>query len=222
MLFTAAYVHAGVDHLLGNILGYLLAASYTYWLCLQFERRRWFWRTTLALLLVVPIFVNVANLLIFGTYVPKVEGYSCGFSGVVGAFGGFLFVAFVLAVRDVYDGAAAQVVGVSLFLLLLLMLDFVYAGTLKPLVGGAVAFGIGAQVVGVLYERNWHLPTIKASTGVLAVRGVSGLLVVAVVALLVFALFPAQPVQGGALVNIFGHGIGFITGGVGAFVLLFW
>lgn len=88
------------------------------------------------LLVAVPIVVNASNLVLFGTYLPEVNGLSRGFSGVVGAFGGFLFVVFVVAVRDTYDGNFAQLVGLSLFLLLLVMLELVYARTVRPVVGG--------------------------------------------------------------------------------------
>lgn len=219
-LFTAAYVHAGFEHLTSNVSGYILAAAYTYWLCLTSGRRKWFWRTALVLLVIVPIVVNAADLVIFTRYYPSVDGYSRGFSGVVGAFGGFLLVALLAVVRDVYGGAATQVVGVSLVLLLLVLVDVVYAGTVRPVVGVLVVIGILVQIFGVLYERDWELPKVEAPRRVLAMRGASGLLVVVVLAYLVLALFPGELVQGGAFVNIFAHGIGFLIGGITAFIAL--
>ncbi len=44
-LFTAAYVHAGQAHLLGNVAGYLLTTTYAYMLCVAVDERRWFWGT---------------------------------------------------------------------------------------------------------------------------------------------------------------------------------
>ena len=211
-VFTAAYVHASTSHLTGNIFGYFLAVSYTYWLCLHTNRRRWFRRTTIALLLVTPIVVNIGNILVFGTVLPEVEGYSRGFSGVVGGFGGFLLVAFVVAVKDTYGSEFAEVVGVSLVLLLLLLVSVVYSGGIQPLVAGLVAVGIGLQVIGTLYERDWELPTVEVASREFAFQVVSGGLVVTVLAVLVLLLFPAALVEGGTFTNIVAHGIGLLTG----------
>ena len=41
-IVTAAYAHIDAGHMISNILGYLLAASYTYWLSLYTDRREWF------------------------------------------------------------------------------------------------------------------------------------------------------------------------------------
>ena len=213
-VFTAAYVHAGVDHLRGNVVGYLIAVSYTYWLCLHTDRRRWFRRTTIALLLVTPIVVSTANILAFGTVLPEVEGYSRGFSGVVGGFGGFLLVAFVVAVWDTYGSDLAEVVGVSLVLLLLLLISVVYAGRVQPIVAGLVTLGIGLQVVGSLYQRDWELPTVDVASRAFAFQLAFGGLVVTVLAFLVLLLFPAAVVEGGTFTNIVGHGIGLLMGSV--------
>ena len=213
-IFTAAYVHASTSHLTGNLFGYFLAVSYTYWLCLHTNRRQWFRRTTIALLLVTPIVVNIGNILAFGSVLPEVEGYSRGFSGVVGGFGGFLLVAFVVAVKDTYGSELAEIVAVSLVLLLLLLVSVVYSGGIQPLVAGLVAFGIGLQVIGTLYERDWELPTVDATSRTFAFQVVAGGLVVTVLAVLVLLLFPAALVESGTFTNIAGHGVGMVTGSI--------
>ena len=213
-VFTAAYVHASASHLSGNLFGYFLAVGFTYGLCLHTNRRRWFRRTTIALLLVTPIVVNVGNLLAFGTILPENAGYSRGFSGVVGGFGGFLLVAFVVVIKDTYGSELAEVVGVSLVLLLLLLVSVVYAGGVQPIVAGLVAFGIGLQVIGALYQRDWELPTVDIASRAFAFQLASGGLVVAVLAFLVLMLFPAALVEGGTFTNIVGHGTGFVTGNI--------
>jgi hypothetical protein len=211
-VFTAAYVHASTSHLSGNLIGYFLAVGFAYGLCFHTNRRQWFRRTTIALLLVTPIVLNIGNALAFGTVLPEVEGYSRGFSGVVGAFSGFLLVAFVIAVKDTYGSELAEVVGVSLVLLLLLLVSVVYSGGVQPLVAGLVALGIGLQVIGTLYERDWELPTVKVASRAAAFQVVSGGLVVTVLAVLVLLLFPAALVEGGTFTNIVGHGVGVLTG----------
>ncbi len=211
-LFTAAYVHANVDHLRGNVIGYLLAAGYAYWLCFCIDQRQWFRRTTLGLLVVTPIVVNGVNLLTFGTYLPEVNGLSRGFSGVVGGSGGFLLIAFVLAVWDIYNSEVAQVVGVTLCLLLLQLTDVVYSRRVRPLVGTLVTFGIALQVVGGLHERGWELPAVDVAPRPLGFHLISGGLVSGVLALLVLRLFPATLVEGGTFVNVIAHGTGALTG----------
>ncbi|TKX85002.1 hypothetical protein EXE43_15860 [Halorubrum sp. SS5] len=215
-VFTAAYVHASASHLSGNLFGYFLAVSYTYWLCLHTNRRQWFRRTTIALLFITPIVVNIGNVLVFGSVLPEVEGYSRGFSGVVGGFGGFLLVAFVVTVKDTYGSELAEVVGVSLVLLLLLLVSVVYAGGIQPLVAGLVALGIGLQVIGTLYERDWELPTVDLASRAVAFQVIFGGLVVSVLAVLVLLLFPAALVEGGTFTNIVGHGVGLVAGTITA------
>lgn len=211
-IFTSTFVHAGWNHLLNNVVGYLLAVLYAYMLCLFVDRRRWFRRTTVLLVLVLPIVVGTANYLIFATYFPQVDGLSRGFSGVVGGFGGFLLVAFAVAIKDAYDTNTAQLVGTALVLLLLLEIEFVYGGAIRPVVGTLAIAGIVLEGVAYLYERNWELPSIESSSDVLAKRVAGGVLVVVVLSYLVVNLFPAELVQGGALVNVFAHGIGFLCG----------
>ena len=211
-VFTAAYVHAGVDHLSGNLFGYVLAVSYAYWLCRYADRRQWFRRTFIALLLATPIVVNISNILAFGTVLPEVKGYSRGFSGIVAGFGGFLLVAFVVAVCDTYGSDLAEVVGVSLILLLMLLISVVYAGRVQPLVAGLVTFGIGLQVIGALYQRDWEMPTINVAPRALAFQFASGGLTVVVLAFLVLLLFPAALVESGTFTNIAGHGVGLLSG----------
>ncbi|WP_157745901.1 hypothetical protein [Halorubrum trapanicum] len=211
-VFTAAYVHASVSHLSGNLIGYFLAVGFAYGLCLHTNRRQWFRRTTIALLLVTPIVVNVGNLLAFGTFLPENTGYSRGFSGVVGGFVGFLLVAFVVAVKDTYGSELAKVVGESLVLFLMLLVSVVYSGGIQPLVAGLVTFGIGLQVIGTLYERDWELPMVDVASRAFAFRVVSGGLVVTVLAVLVVSLFPVGLVEGGTFTNIVGHGVGLIVG----------
>jgi hypothetical protein len=164
------------------------------------------------LLVAVPIVVNAVNVVLFGTYLPEVTGLSRGFSGVVGAFGGFLFVAFVVAVRDTYDWNLAQLVGLSLFLLLLVMLEVVYAGTVRPIVGGAVAVGIAVQLIGYFHQRKRSLSSIVIVGRNHVYQFIAGLLIIVVLSYLVFALFPSKIVQGGGFVNILAHGTGFLLG----------
>ena len=219
-LLTAAYTHASFDHLQGNLIGYLLAVGYVYWLCLYLERRQWFWQTTLGLLIITPFVVNSANVLLYGTYLPELDGVARGFSGVVAAFVGFLLISFTAAIREAHTTQLAQVVGVGLILLLLLLIDTVYARTLRPIVAGLVVFGICIQAVPILYHRDWDILAQTRSREQLLFQIAGSSLIVVVLAILTLQMFPAEVVVGNSFVNIFAHGIGFTVGIAVSAVLL--
>lgn len=219
-LLTAAYTHASFDHLQGNLTGYLLAVGYVYWLCLYLEHRQWFWQTTLGLLIITPFVVNSANVLLYGTYLPEIGGVARGFSGVVAAFVGFLLVSFTAAIREAHTTQLAQVVGVGVTLLLLLLIDTVYARTLRPIVAGLVVFGICIQAVPILYHRDWDILVQTRSREQLLFQIARSSLIVVVLAILTLQMFPAEVVVGNSFVNIFAHGIGFTVGIAVSAVLL--
>ncbi len=219
-LLTAAYTHVSFDHLQGNLMGYLLAVSYVYWLCLYLERRQWFWQTTLGLLVITPFVVNSANVLLYGTHLPEIDGVARGFSGVVAAFVGFLLVSFTAAIREAHTTQLAQVVGVGLTLLLLLLIDTVYARTVRPIVAGLVIFGICIQAAPVLYHRDWETLVQTRSREQLLFQIAGSGLIVVVLAILTLQMFPAEVVVDNSFVNIFAHGIGFTVGIAVSAVLL--
>jgi len=211
-LLTAAYTHASYHHLQANLIGYLLAVCYIYWLCLYLERRQWFWQTTLGLLVITPLVVNSANVLLYGAYLPEINGATRGFSGVVAAFVGFLLISFAAAIREAHTAQLAQAIGVGLILLLLLLIDTVYAKTLRPRVAGLVVLGISVQAASVLYQRDWDKIVETSSHGQLLFQIAGGSLIVLVLAILTLQMFPAELVVNNSFVNIFAHGIGFIVG----------
>jgi hypothetical protein len=191
-----------------------------YWLCLYLERRQWFWQTTLGLLIITPFVVNSANVLLYGTYLPEIGGVARGFSGVVAAFVGFLLISFTAAIREAHTTQLAQVVGVGLILILLLLIDTVYARTLRPIVAGLVVFGICIQAVPILYHRDWDILVQTRSREQLLFQIAGSSLIVVVLAILTLQMFPAEVVVGNSFVNIFAHGIGFTVGIAVSAVLL--
>ncbi|WP_138007369.1 hypothetical protein [Halalkalirubrum salinum] len=221
-LLTAAYVHAGSNHLQTNLIGYLLTVSYVYWLCLYIDRRLWFRRTTLGLLVITPLVVNSANVLLYGTYLPEINGVTRGFSGVVAAFVGFLLISFTAAVREVHTAEIAQTIAVGLILLLLLLIDTVYARTIRPIVGGLVAFGICIQAAPVLYYHDWERSVQTRTRDQLLFQIAGGGLIVLVLVILTLQMFPTELVVNNSFVNIFAHGIGFIVGTAVSAVVLFY
>lgn len=215
-LLTSAYVHAGDAHLAGNLAGYAIGALYAYGLCLQARRRPWFRRTFLALVLVLPLPVNLASIAAFSVRYPGVEPVSRGFSGVVGGFAGFVLVALVGFLRRRHGTRVARGVGAALVLLLLLQVDRVYAGRLRLPTVALVAAGL--LVIG--YELA-SVPSVRER-----VRDAPGdVLVVALVAVvlgvLVANLFPppAALVSSGGFTDVFAHATGAVGGGVVAALL---
>jgi len=216
-LFTAAYVHNGQAHLLGNVAGYLLAASYAYMLCVAVEERQWFWRTFVVFLIALPILVSLSSYLVFSTWFSSVTVVSRGFSGIVAGFGGFLLVALGVYVWKRYSPELGGVVGVSTFLVLMATIDFIYAGRIRLVVGGLAAAGIALQVGSYVWGAEVALEELDRWRIAQDIGAV--VLVFAVLGYIVVSMFPADIVQGGSTTNIIAHAMGFLLG-VGTPLLL--
>jgi len=209
-LVTAAYVHAGQAHLLGNVAGYLLAAVYAYMLCVAVDERRWFWRTFVLFLVALPILVSLTSYVVFSTWFPEASPISRGFSGVVAGFAGFLLVALAVYVRKRYSTELGGVVGVSLFLVLMATIDFIYSGRVRLSVGGLVAAGIALQVGSYVWQAEVDLDELDRRRVAQDIGAV--VLVFAVLGYIVVSMFPADIVQGGSTTNIIAHAMGFLFG----------
>ncbi|USZ69397.1 hypothetical protein NGM10_06590 [Halorussus salilacus] len=212
-LLTAAYVHAGNDHLLNNVGGYLSLAVVTYLVCLNTGRRAWFRRTLPVFLLALPVAVNLTSYVLLESRYPGSTPISRGFSGVVAGFGGFLLAAVAVQLRANYSRATAFFVGGFAVLLLLAELLWIYRDGTDPVevaavsaglalaVSGIVTRGLGAKLGGDHYRRvGFDLVYVS--------------LVLALLVWLVYGLFPASPVAGGTFTNVFAHAAGFVEGGL--------
>lgn len=214
-LLTSAYVHADDAHLLGNLAGYAIGALYAYGLCLQTRRRPWFRRTFLALVLLLPVPVNAASIAAFSLRYPGIEPVSRGFSGVVGGFAGFVLVALVGFLRQRHGSRVARGVGVAVVLLLLLQVDYVYAGRLRLAPAGLVLAGLlllGYGIAGPGRATPGPLDRVRDAPGDWVVVA----LVAVVLAVLVANLFPppASLVSGGGFTDVFAHATGLVLGGL--------
>ncbi|WP_135823234.1 hypothetical protein [Halorussus ruber] len=212
-LLTAAYVHAGAEHLFSNLGGYLSLALVTYLVCLHADHRAWFRRTFLVLLVALPIAVNLTSYAILETRFPGVSPVSRGFSGVVAGFGGFLLVAVGVHLRQSYSRETVFFVGQFAVLLMLGELLWIYAGRVTLLEGAAVVAGLSLAVAGIvsrargrsLSEEHYH----RVGVDLMYVS-----LVFALLTWLIYGLFPADPIDHGTFTNIFAHGAGFVEGGL--------
>jgi hypothetical protein len=211
-LLTAAYVHASNSHLYNNLVGYALTAIYTYALCLFVDERQWFRRTLPLHLVALPVLVNLTSYAIFQLQYPDSDPVSRGFSGVVAGLGGFLLVALYVFVKKRHDGELAWAVGLTLFLLLMQLIDLRYAGGFRLSVTGLVALG-GVLVFGQYAWRGVEVPEGEARRDAVITAGAVGLVGV-VLGVLILGLFPEAEalVEGGSFTNVFAHAAGFLWG----------
>jgi membrane associated rhomboid family serine protease len=209
---TGAYVHLDDAHLWGNLTGYAIASLYAYGLAVQAGRRRWFRVTFLALVVVLPVPVHAASALAFDAVAPHLDPVSRGFSGVVGGFVGFVFVAFVGFVRSRYGRRRAVAAGAAVAILLLLEVDAIYRGVRRPTVALAL---VGAVVIAATARRTAAGSTTPREPAHPVGDGLVALLVVAVLAALVYNLFPPPGalVTDGGVTGVVAHAAG-VLGGV--------
>ena len=212
-LFTAAFLHVSDAHLVGNLLGYALGALSAYLLCLFLRERRWFWLSTLVLVLGLPIIVNWTSIhvldLYFGDWSPRIRG----FSGVAAGFGGFALAALLAYVGRRSDRRTALFAGMAVLLSLLWEVLVIYAGEIPPLATGLVALGVGlclAEIGHLWYRRG--LPETRSDWLDIGWAVVVFAWTLFVVAWLVAGLFPAEVVDGDQFTNVFAHAIGFCYG----------
>jgi membrane associated rhomboid family serine protease len=157
-LLTAAYVHGSDSHLYNNLVGYAIAALYTYALCLSVDERRWFRRTVSVQLLLLPILVNLVSYAVFQLPFPDADPVSQGFSGVVSGFVKFLLVALYVFVRRRHSREVGYAIGLSTLFLVLQLIDLRYAGRVRPSVTGLIALG-GTLVVVPYLRDGIEIPT---------------------------------------------------------------
>lgn len=210
-LYTSAFVQYSDLQLAGNVVGYLLAASYTYWLVLEAEVRDWFRRTFYALLLALPPLVVLSSYGIVHYGLGIVLPPERGFSGVASGFGGFLLVALVIYLRHRYNPALGNSAGVTVLLLLLVEIDGIYSAGFDPRVVGLATVGILLVVGGYLWEYGLDFSLESDVTRRVKPVAISGLVVVVLSAIMI-GMFPADPVKDGSFTNIFGHAAGFVWG----------
>ena len=209
-LFTAAFLHVSDGHLAGNVVGYALGALSAYLLCLLDRERRWFWLSTLALVVGLPVLVNWTSLHVLDLYFGDWSARVRGFSGVAAGFGGFALAALLAFVGRRTDRWTVVFSGLALCLLLLWEVLVIYSGTFPPVATGAVALGVvlcGAEIAYRWYRRG--LPTTRSGWLRVGSTVLVSAWILLVVAWLVAGLFPADVLDGDRFTNVFAHAIGF-------------
>lgn len=217
-LYTSAFVHVSVQHLLNNITAYLLAGGASYLLAAAIQSRDWFRRTFVVYLVVLPPLVTLSSYAFFQVVAASPE-VGRGFSGVSSGVAGLLLVATTMYVRDRFGDALANVFGVWLAIAVALQIFYIYAGRLDPVVLGLAAIGLLVPLA--LEARTLELEFVpdRVTWEEVYYAAVVGLAVF-VLGGLVSAMFPAQIVRDGMAVNIVGHYGGFVWGALLSIAML--
>jgi len=213
-MWTSSYVHFSDHHLEGNLLGYAVGVLPSWALYVYWGRRRQFWTAIAVFLVVFPFFIALGTHYLFlDAFHAAPSSLSRGFSGIVGAIGGFLLGSVGMFIADRYSRTQA------LFATLLFVL--VLLGALLSLVIGSVSWWtVAIWAFGVVLEGSILVPKgARRDPGklveiVAANRVPFTLLAYALLALtyLVLGLFPTRLAEGGSFTNVYAHGIGFLLG----------
>lgn len=212
-LYTSAYVHTDLKHLFGNILAYLGAVAYIYWLCYQTDSQQWFRATFILFLVVLPPISTASGSLMLNAVLPDASGHTKGFSGVASGFAGFLLIAVVDYVRQRNSFILGLNLGLGLILLFLAEMHVIYSGQFDPLVMSLSTIGIVATV-GYSMWTEFSISNVRDRSKKELVRLVPLIAGIVLLVLFIPGMFPGQLVQNGSFVNIFSHAAGFVWGGV--------
>jgi hypothetical protein len=201
---TAHFVHFSLEHLLANLLGYVVLAGLGYVLAGLGGCRRLFGVAAATYLLAFPPVLSALNLA-----VPR-RAVGFGFSGINMAFAGLLPVLLAVYAGRHLDSRIRPRHAPSLFFaaLTLVALSLPYSPVTVGLAAAAALGTAGYVGATVSALRTGDRPG-DAPSG--ARSGWLDVFVVGVAATLGFAVagFPAAPVRGGAVVNLYVHLLGF-------------
>ncbi|WP_458205497.1 hypothetical protein [Haladaptatus sp. NG-SE-30] len=218
-LWTHVYVHQPLPndgHLVGNVRSYLLVASLGWLLSVVRSRRRQFWGATCFFLLVAPPLIAGFSYLVLDIVIGVAPRFDRGFSGIVGAFGGYLLLTVLgyveanFETRDTYYLAGLFLILVAggfgatrtgtLGVVFILSAVLLTLGFLLGVYNGAISDGTE------IFDWGRNEP----ATGLLVCAGLFAS------ALTIVGSFPAETVRNGGFVNIFAHAAGIFVGFVGA------
>jgi hypothetical protein len=207
-------VHYSTDLLLANLVGYLLVTGVAYGLAWTQGERWWFRLSVGAILFVVPSAATLGSELAFAHLRPGLTYTARGASAVVAGLLGLLAVLFLGLLERRYDTRAAVVGGglvtVSVLLSLLVRVGSPSRATIGGVLGAlalVLGFDIAMRLRQAIHEAHSRINWPKLGGTLLA-----GAVVFVVTLSIAVALFPADPFQGGRIINVFGHAAGFLVG----------
>ena len=211
--WTAAIIHDSVSHLASNVTWYATVMGSAYALTTTWERRRPFWFAVVGCLVLAPPMTKLGDYWLLRLQWNLVADATTarGFSGVVSAFGGLLYVSLARTATAKYGYAAGVATTGTIVLGALSALAFTSA-VLSPSVA-VVLCAIVASAIGIGIVRNrpkiptWGAWAWSQRDGLLPI--VVGCVVVVV---LLSQLFQVQLDETGRFVSVIAHGTGFATG----------
>lgn len=215
---TAAYVHSNVPHLRNNVTGYVAAIVMAYLLCLEAGRRRWFVATFGVVLVIIPVFVNLVSYVTFAGAFPAAPS-TRGFSAVVAATGGFVYVSLLVLLRTAYSKETTTFAGAVIFLVLLVTFYLLHVSVIEPLLLVGASASALLCLAALAVSVRGRLPRTRAGWLRLGTESVPVALVTALLVAFVVGLFPQRVVVDGMVINVYAHWLG-LVGGVAASVLL--
>jgi len=219
-MYASHFVHKTPTHLAANLAGYAAVVPAAYLCCLLADRRRLFRVAFLSLLIALPVGLSGLNLL----YFEQAVGY--GFSGVLmGYFGLLALSLYVYVTGEAAPGLDASAAGADRHAPVAFFLGIV---TICVAISSATRatrwIGVAALLSAALYLR--YLPGVSGTVdrvrawvagsppGFLELGAVGAILFFGYP----FVAFPADPLQGGAVVNLYTHLLGYALGFISPYI----
>lgn len=205
-LFSYAFVHRGLNHYAGNLVGYVTLVIPAYLLCIAAREKKFFRYTWLSFVLVLPVAIALIEVVS-----PVSPNTSAGFSGVASAFFGFLPISLVLSLRNRVSKQVQVAHAVVLFLLALCVVSFTYSGVSGMTLGAFVA----TILLAVFYIYRTGVGEFRKVFADMA--SMEGYFELVLFSLLFFLaspamIFPADISRASGTVDIFAHYLGLILG----------
>lgn len=211
--WTAAILHDSASHLVSSVTWYAIVMASAYALTTTWKRRRPFWLAVVGCLVLAPPMTKLGDYWLLKLQWNLVADATTarGFSGVVSAFGGLLYVSLARTATAKY-GYAAGVATTGIIVLGALSALAFTSAVLSPSVAvvlcAIVAFAIGIGIVSTRPKiPTWRAWAWSQRDGLLPI--VVGCVVVVV---LLSQLFQVQLDETGRFVSVIAHGTGFATG----------
>jgi len=222
--FTAHYVHLDVDHLAGNVAGYVVLAGVGYALAVLAGCRRFFMVALATFLAAFPVVLSALNLA-----VPR-NAISFGFSGINMAFAGLLPLLLGVYARERFFPEASIRALPAVFFPLVGWMAFlalpVSPGSLDEPGLAGLATAVAGILLGLLYASSTGVRIRRAlRDGVRAAisnPGYGDLFAIGVALVVVGPVvgFPGDPTGPDSVVNLYVHLLGFCLAFIGPFILL--
>lgn len=211
--WTAAILHDSVSHLASSVTWYVIVMTSAYVLFMTWERRRPFWLAVVGCLVLAPPITKLGDYWLLKVQWNLVADATTarGFSGVVSALGGLLYVSLARTATDRY-GYDAGVATTGTIVLGALSALAITSAVLPPIVAPIlcliVAFAIGIGIVTNWSEIQTWRAWARSQRYELLLIGVGS----AIVVVLLSQLFQVQLDETGRFVSVIAHGTGFATG----------